>query len=65
VLSGNVDACLEFNVSLWDIAPFPVLFEEAGAKYTDLDGVRRWPTRSGLAANPELHAQILRVIGVS
>jgi len=62
VLSGNVDACLEFNVSLWDIAPFPVLFEEAGATYTDLDGVRRWPVRSGLAANPDLHAQILRTI---
>ncbi|MEP7027558.1 MAG: inositol monophosphatase [Candidatus Eisenbacteria bacterium] len=62
VLSGNVDACLEFDVSLWDLGPFPVLFEEAGAKYTDLDGVRRWPVRSGLAANPELHAQILLLI---
>lgn len=62
VLSGHVDACLEFDVSLWDIAPFPVLFEEAGARYTDLDGVRRWPTRSGIAANPELHKQILACI---
>jgi histidinol-phosphatase len=62
VLSGHVDACLEFDVSLWDIAPFPVLFEEAGAKYTDLDGVRRWPARSGIAANPELHAQLMALI---
>jgi histidinol phosphatase-like enzyme (inositol monophosphatase family) len=65
VLSGHVDACLEFDVSLWDIGPFPVLFEEAGARYTDLDGVRRWPVRSGLAANPELHAKILARIGGS
>ena len=63
VLSGHVDACLEFDVSLWDIGPFPVLFEEAGAKYTDLDGERRWPVRSGLAANPALHAKILKTIG--
>jgi len=59
VLSGHVDACFEHDVSLWDIAPFPVLFEEAGATYTDFDGVRRWPTRSGFAANPSLHAQLL------
>lgn len=62
VLSGQVDACLEFDVALWDIAPFPVLFEEAGATYTDLDGVRRWPTRSGLAANPKLHAALLSLV---
>ncbi len=61
VLAGHVDACLEFDVALWDIGPFPVLFEEAGAKYTDLDGVRRWPVRSGLAANAELHAQLLEL----
>jgi histidinol-phosphatase len=59
VLAGHVDACFEHDVSLWDIAPFPVLFEEAGATYTDFDGVRRWPTRSGFAANPALHAQLL------
>jgi histidinol-phosphatase len=62
VLSGQVDVCMEFDVALWDIAPFSVLFEEAGATYTDLDGVRRWPTRSGIAANPELHATLLRMI---
>jgi histidinol phosphatase-like enzyme (inositol monophosphatase family) len=64
VLSGNVDACFEHDVNLWDIAPFPVLFEEAGAKYTDLRGERRWPTRSGFAANPALHAQLLALLRV-
>jgi histidinol-phosphatase len=62
VLSGFVDACLEFDVSLWDLAPFPVLFEEAGARYTDLDGVRRWPQRSGLAAHPSLHPLLLEIV---
>ena len=62
VLSGHVDACLEFDVALWDIAPFPVLFEEAGAKYTDLDGVRRWPQRSGIAAHPALHPKLLEIV---
>jgi histidinol phosphatase-like enzyme (inositol monophosphatase family) len=62
VLSGHVDACFEHDVQLWDIAPFPVLFEEAGATYTDFTGARRWPTRSGFAANPALHAQLLRTV---
>jgi len=62
VLGGHIDACFEHDVQLWDIAPFPVLFEEAGATYTDLAGVRQWPTRSGFAANPALHAQLLAVI---
>ena len=62
VLSGHVDACLEFDVALWDIAPFPVLFEEAGAIYTDLDGVRRWPQRSGVAAHPSLHPKLLEIV---
>ena len=62
VLSGFVDACLEFDVSLWDLAPFPVLFEEAGATYTDLDGVRRWPQRSGLAAHPRIHPLLLEIV---
>jgi histidinol-phosphatase len=62
VLSGVVDAWMECDVHLWDIAPFPVLFEEAGAKFTDLDGVRRWPTHSGFAANPELHAKLMAVV---
>jgi len=47
---------------LWDIAPFPVLFEEAGAVYTDLDGQRRWPQRSGVAAHPSLHPKLLEIV---
>ena len=58
-LDGQADAWTEGNVSLWDIAPFVVLFEEAGARFTDLTGRRGWPYRSGLAAAPALHAALL------
>jgi hypothetical protein len=34
-------------VSLWDIAPFGVLFDEAGACFTDLE----WPRRTGWERN--------------
>jgi histidinol-phosphatase len=62
MLSGVLDAWCEHDVELWDIAPFPVLFEEAGATYTDFAGRRTWPMRSGLAAHPELHARLLALI---
>jgi histidinol phosphatase-like enzyme (inositol monophosphatase family) len=58
-LDGQADAWTEGNVSLWDIAPFVVLLEEAGACFTDLAGRRGWPYRSGLAAAPALHAALL------
>ena len=62
MLDGRGDAWTEGNVSPWDLAPFVVLFEEAGARFTDLNGQRAWPCRSGLAAAPELHRMLLDVI---
>jgi histidinol-phosphatase len=62
VLSGVVDAWFEHDVAAWDIAPFPVLFEEAGATFTDWRGGRAWPTRTGMAAHPALHARLLELI---
>jgi len=62
VLSGVVDAWFEHDVAAWDIAPFPVLFEEAGATFTDWKGDAGWPTRTGMAAHPELHAELLKLI---
>ena len=63
VLSGVVDAWFEHDVAAWDIAPFPVLFGEAGARFTDWRGDPGWPTRTGMAAHPELHAALLELIG--
>ena len=62
ILDGRADAWTEGEVSLWDIAPFIVLLEEAGARFTDLQGQRRWPCRSGLAAAPGLQIALRRVV---
>lgn len=62
LLDGQADAWMEGEVTLWDIAPFAVLFEEAGARFTDLAGRRRWPQGSGLAAEPALHRALLRLV---
>lgn len=62
LLDGRADAWTEGDVSLWDIAPFVVLLEEAGARFTDLQGRRCWPCRSGLAAAPALHGELLDLV---
>jgi fructose-1,6-bisphosphatase/inositol monophosphatase family enzyme len=52
LLDAQADAWTEGNVSPWDIAPFVVLFEEAGARFSDLQGKLAWPFRSDLPPPP-------------
>ncbi len=58
---GSIDAVIESDVNILDIAALAVIVGEAGATFTDLDG--RAPTldtRSVLAAPAALHADLLR-----
>jgi histidinol-phosphatase len=57
---GAVDAVIESDVNILDIAPLVVLVREAGGVFTDLEG--RPPgldTKSVLAATPALHEVLL------
>jgi histidinol-phosphatase len=57
---GAVDAVIESDVNILDIAPLVVLVREAGGVFTDLEG--RPPgleTTSVLAATPALHEVLL------
>ena len=38
VATGRMDVMIDPVVSPWDIAPLPVIMEEAGGSYTDLEG---------------------------
>jgi histidinol-phosphatase len=62
VLDGHADAWSEGDVSTWDIAPFLVLLEEAGARFTDFQGHQGWPCRSGLAAREPLHGALIDLL---
>jgi histidinol-phosphatase len=58
--AGKIDAVIESDVNILDIAALSVLVEEAGGVFTDFNG--RPPgleTRSVLAGNPAMHAQLL------
>jgi histidinol-phosphatase len=58
--AGQIDAVIESDVNILDIAALSVIVKAAGGVFTDLQG--RAPdlqTRSVLAAGPNLHAQLL------
>ena len=62
--AGQIDAVIESDVNILDIAALAVIVEEAGGVFTDLAGRRPdLETRSVLAAGPRLHEQLLALLG--
>ena len=58
--AGKIEAVIESDVNILDIAALSIIVEEAGGKFTDLNGKAiGLETRSVLAANPALHAAYL------
>jgi len=55
VAEGAVDIACEPEVSLWDLAALQVIVEEAGGRFTDLDGRPRPDGGSAVATNGRLH----------
>lgn len=61
--SGKIEAVIESDVNILDIAAVSVIVEEAGGKFTDMNGARPGlDTRSVLAANTALHAEYLAML---
>ena len=59
--AGKIEAVIESDVNILDIAALSVLVTEAGGVFTDLNGnPPGLETRSVLAANPALHAHYLQ-----
>jgi histidinol-phosphatase len=57
--AGQLDAVIESDVNILDIAALYVIVTEAGGVFTDLDGqALNLDTRSVLAATPRLHASL-------
>lgn len=58
--AGKIEAVIESDVNILDIAALSIIVEEAGGIFTDLNGeAPGLETRSVLAANAELHAKLL------
>lgn len=62
LVRGEIDGFLAERFHLWDHAPWILLVEEAGGRFTDRSGGRRGDQGGGLYSNAELHAQLLRSV---
>jgi histidinol-phosphatase len=62
VLRGQAELMLEADVKPWDIAPFKVLFEEAGGRFTDFAGQPTIYSGTALASNGRLHDEALALL---
>ncbi|EMF02584.1 histidinol-phosphatase [Streptomyces mobaraensis NBRC 13819 = DSM 40847] len=59
VAEGSVDICAEPELSLWDMAANVVIVEEAGGRFTGLDGRRGPHSGNAAASNGLLHDELL------
>lgn len=59
VLRGALDAMIDPAVSLWDIAPFVSLIQEAGGTYFGFDGSSSLQSKSFITCNPALKTELL------
>jgi histidinol-phosphatase len=59
VAEGAFDIAVEPVVSLWDLAAVQVIVEEAGGRFTSLDGVAQADAGSACSTNGLLHDEVL------
>ncbi|WFB07510.1 histidinol-phosphatase [Streptomyces sp. LX-29] len=63
VAEGSVDICAEPELSLWDMAANVIVVEEAGGRFTGLDGVPGPHGGDAAASNGLLHEELLSHLG--
>jgi len=62
VATGRADAMVDMQAALYDLAPMPVIIEEAGGRFTDLSGARRADGGDGIATNGRIHEALLALL---
>lgn len=62
VAAGVFDAYFERGLAAWDVAAGALLVEEAGGRVTDYAGGPDYLAGEVLAAPPQVHAELLRIV---
>jgi histidinol-phosphatase len=62
VLRGQAELMVEAGLKPWDLAPFAILFAEAGGRLTDFAGQPTIYSGSALATNGRVHAAALALL---
>ncbi len=63
VAEGAAEIATDPEATLWDLAAVSIVVEEAGGRFTGLDGSAGPGAGSGLASNGSLHAEALAALG--
>ena len=63
VAEGAAEIATDPEATLWDLAAVSIVVEEAGGRFTGLDGTAGPGAGSGLATNGTLHAEALAALG--
>ena len=61
VATGRAEVMIDPVVAHWDLAPMPLLLDEAGGRFTALDGREGTEHGSGIATNGKLHNSLLEL----
>lgn len=62
VATGRVAAMVDPSAAPYDLGPMPVIFREAGGRFTDLAGTESIETGSGMATNGHVHDELLALL---
>ncbi len=62
VAEGAIEIAVEPRVAWWDMAAVQIIVEEAGGRFTTLDGQRRADGGSGVSTNGRLHDETLAAL---
>jgi histidinol-phosphatase len=63
VAEGSADLAVEPVMNLWDNAALQVIVEEAGGRFTDVDGRPRSDGGNAVTTNGLLHEAVLDALG--
>lgn len=63
VACGYAEAVVDYRAQAYDLAPMPVIIEEAGGRFTSLDSRRVFDAGNGIASNGLLHDTLLSHVG--
>jgi histidinol-phosphatase len=63
VAEGAAEVAVEPEVALWDLAAVHLIVEEAGGRFTDLQGQSRADGGSAVSSNGRVHDEVLTLLG--
>jgi histidinol-phosphatase len=62
VAEGSADIAVEPAMNLWDNAALQVIVEEAGGRFTDLEGISRVDGGDAVTTNGALHEEVVAIM---